>query len=110
MVDADITVGLLISEIVGIGGPTYEFRDISPVDLMDGGIPGGNIRVGFLFNPGRATFIDRPGGDATTATTASLGATELNYPTARAVLTRRILRSMTAGKHRQPLSCSMGTR
>ena len=28
---------------------------------------GGNIRVGFLFNPARVTFVDRPGGDATTA-------------------------------------------
>jgi predicted extracellular nuclease len=40
------------------------------VDDEDGGQPGGNIRVGFLFRTDRGlTFVDRPGGDATTATT-----------------------------------------
>ena len=40
------------------------------VDNEDGGQPGGNIRVGFLFRTDRGlSFIDRPGGDATTPTT-----------------------------------------
>lgn len=84
-VAADITYGILITEIVAAGGPTYEYRDISPADKMDGGVPGGNIRVGFLFNPSRVTFVDRPGGDATTATTAALGPTgvELSYSPGR---------------------------
>ena len=45
------------------GGPTYEFRQIDPVDNQDGGEPGGNIRVGFLFRTDRGlAFVDRPGG------------------------------------------------
>ena len=35
---------------------------------QDGGEPGGNIRVGFLFRTDRGlAFVDRPGGDSTTA-------------------------------------------
>ncbi|NEB71247.1 endonuclease/exonuclease/phosphatase, partial [Streptomyces fulvissimus] len=45
-----------------------DWRSIDPVDKADGGEPGGNIRQAFLFNPGRVSFTDRPGGDATTAT------------------------------------------
>jgi hypothetical protein len=37
------------NELIGAaGGPTYDFRQIDPVDDQDGGEPGGNIRVGFL--------------------------------------------------------------
>src|SRR6266540_2013540 len=49
VVDADVTFGTLIGAIQAAGGPTYEFRQINPVDDQDGGEPGGNIRVGFLF-------------------------------------------------------------
>jgi hypothetical protein len=43
-------------------GPVYRFRQINPVDDQDGGEPGGNIRVGLLFNSARVSFIDRAGG------------------------------------------------
>ena len=47
----------------------YEYRQIDPVDDQDGGEPGGNIRVGFLFRTDRGlSFVDRPGGNATTPT------------------------------------------
>ncbi len=72
--DASQTYGLLIAAIQAAGGPVYDYRDIAPLDLTDGGAPGGNIRVGFLFRLDRVTFVDRPGGDAVTATTVSLGA------------------------------------
>ena len=72
-VDASETYGALIAAIQTAGGPVYEYRDIAPLDGLDGGVPGGNIRVGFLFNPARVTFIDRPGGDATTATSSRFG-------------------------------------
>ncbi len=36
----------------------YDFRDIAPEDGKDGGKPGTNIRVGFLFNKDRVNFID----------------------------------------------------
>ena len=66
-VAADQTVKKLIDAIVAAGGPAYDWRSIDPVDLADGGEPGGNIRQVFLFNPARVSFTDRPGGDATTA-------------------------------------------
>lgn len=73
IVDANITLQLLIDAIAAAGGPAYEFRQINPVDDRDGGEPGGNIRVGFLFNPSRVTFVDRPGGDSTTDITVTSG-------------------------------------
>jgi hypothetical protein len=60
---------MLISAIGAAGGPHYGYRQIDPQDDQDGGAPGGNIRVGFLFRTDRGLrFVDRPGGDATTAT------------------------------------------
>jgi predicted extracellular nuclease len=68
--DASVTWNMLIAAIQAAGGPLYEFRQIDPVDDQDGGEPGGNIRVGFLFRTDRgASFVDRPGGDSTTPTT-----------------------------------------
>jgi predicted extracellular nuclease len=68
-VTAKTTWTKLIDAIKAAGGPTYDYRQIDPQNLTDGGEPGGNIRVGFLFRPDReVTFVDRPGGDATTAT------------------------------------------
>jgi hypothetical protein len=66
--DATLTLQQLIAAIQATGGPAYQFRQIDPVDDQDGGQPGGNIRVGFLFNPLRVSFVDRPGGTATAAT------------------------------------------
>ncbi|MBO0932999.1 cellulose binding domain-containing protein [Fibrella aquatilis] len=71
VVDANVTFGLLINAITSAGGPTYQYRQINPVDDQDGGQPGGNIRVGFLFNPARVSFVDRPGGTSTAATTVN---------------------------------------
>ena len=67
--DASVTWNLLIAAITAAGGPAYQYRQIDPVDDQDGGEPGGNIRVGFLFRTDRElAFIDRPGGGSTTAT------------------------------------------
>jgi predicted extracellular nuclease len=67
--DASATWNALIAAIQAAGGPLYEFRQIDPVDDQDGGAPGGNIRVGFLFRTDRGlSFIDRPGGTSTTGT------------------------------------------
>ena len=67
VVAADQTLKRFVDAIVAAGGPRYEWRQIDPQDVTDGGEPGGNIRVGFLFDPQRVSFVDRPGGDATTA-------------------------------------------
>jgi endonuclease/exonuclease/phosphatase family metal-dependent hydrolase len=56
VVDADLTASTLIKSIESIGGPTYEYQEIPPKNGQDGGQPGGNIRVGFLFNPERVTL------------------------------------------------------
>jgi predicted extracellular nuclease len=66
-VAADVTLQRFVDAIVAAGGPRYEARAIDPANNQDGGEPGGNIRVAFLFNPARVSFVDRPGGDATTA-------------------------------------------
>ncbi|BAY76078.1 hypothetical protein NIES25_25270 [Nostoc linckia NIES-25] len=71
VVDASVTFQQLINAIAAAGGPTYEYRQINPVDDTNGGEPGGNIRVGFLFNPNRVTFVDRPGGTSTSSTTVT---------------------------------------
>ncbi|EHR63620.1 endonuclease/exonuclease/phosphatase family protein [Saccharomonospora cyanea] len=67
VVSADETLRRFTDAIEAAGGPRYEWRQIDPVEGADGGQPGGNIRVGFLFNPERVRFVDREGGDATTA-------------------------------------------
>jgi predicted extracellular nuclease len=69
VVAADQSWQRLIAAIVAAGGPVYEFRQIDPLNNADGGAPGGNIRVGFLFNSDRGLeFVDRPGGSATSGT------------------------------------------
>ena len=69
VVDASQTWARLIAAVEAAGGPLYEYRQIDPENNADGGQPGGNIRVGFLFRTDRGlSFIDRPGGDATTPT------------------------------------------
>ena len=68
-VDAGPTYDRFIAAISAVGGPAYEYRQIDPVNNADGGAPGGNIRVGFLFRTDRGLeFVDRPGGTATNET------------------------------------------
>ena len=69
IVDASTTLMTLISAIAAAGGPSYSYRQIDPLDGQDGGEPGGNIRVVFLFNPARVSFVDRAGGTSAVATT-----------------------------------------
>lgn len=72
VVDPSVTIGNLITAISAAGGPTYGYRQINPVNDQDGGEPGGNIRQIFLFRTDRGlSFVDRPGGDSTTATTVT---------------------------------------
>jgi uncharacterized protein len=78
VVDASLTYKTLIDAlakltegIAAAGGPTYQYRQIDPVDDTNGGEPGGNIRVGFLFNPDRVSFVDTPGGTSTSNTTVT---------------------------------------
>ena len=61
-VDASTTFTMLAQAITVAGGPSYQFRNIDPENGKDGGEPGGNIRIGFLFRTDRGlSFVDRPG-------------------------------------------------
>ncbi|GAA2121136.1 endonuclease/exonuclease/phosphatase family protein [Actinomadura alba] len=59
VVAADQTLTKLTAAISAAGGPKHDWREIDPVNDQDGGEPGGNIRVVFLFNPERVSFVDR---------------------------------------------------
>ncbi|MFF5675659.1 endonuclease/exonuclease/phosphatase family protein [Streptomyces hygroscopicus] len=69
VVSAGVTLKKLTDAIKAAGGPSYEWRQIDPVNDQDGGQPGGNIRVAFLYNPERVSFTDIPGGNSTTPVT-----------------------------------------
>jgi predicted extracellular nuclease len=65
--DSNLTLDTLVAAIEAAGGPSYEYRYIAPVDGQDGGEPGGNIRVAFLFRTDRGlAFVDRAGAGSTT--------------------------------------------
>lgn len=61
--DASASYERLIAAIIAAGGPAYEWTDIAPEYNQDGGEPGGNIRVGYLYNPQRVTLAEAPKGD-----------------------------------------------
>ncbi len=65
VVDANLTYETLIAAIQASGGPAYDYRQVNPVDDQDGGEPGGNIRVGFLFRTDAdgLKFVDRATGE-----------------------------------------------
>ncbi len=68
IVDASVTLTKLHDAVIAAGGPTYVWRQIDPVNLQDGGAPGGNIRQAFFFRTDRGVaFVDRPGAGSTTA-------------------------------------------
>jgi hypothetical protein len=63
----------LLAAIDTAGGPSYDYRQIDPVNNADGGAPGGNIRVGFLFRTDlpELRFVDRAGGTSTNDTSVA---------------------------------------
>ena len=63
--DATASYERLIKDIQTAGGPTYAWTDIAPEYNQDGGQPGGNIRVGFLYNPERVTLAEGTKGTST---------------------------------------------
>jgi predicted extracellular nuclease len=67
---ADLTLNTLAAAIEKAGGPKYAWRQIDPVNNAEGGEPGGNIRVAFMYRTDRPVkFVDRAGGGSTTPTT-----------------------------------------
>ncbi|HEU5329360.1 MAG TPA: Ig-like domain-containing protein, partial [Thermomicrobiales bacterium] len=60
-VDATTTVNLLLAAITRSGGPAYQAAWINPQNNHDGGQPGGNIRVVFLYRTDRGVaFVNQP--------------------------------------------------
>lgn len=76
--DASQSYEALINEIASQGGPAYSWTDIAPEYNQDGGAPGGNIRVGYLYNPERVKLKEAPKGTATDAVAYENGDLTLN--------------------------------
>ncbi|KAH8880532.1 DNase I-like protein [Thozetella sp. PMI_491] len=51
LVDANVTLNTLTAAIKTASGVSYEWTQINPVNGSDGGQPGGNIRVAYLYKP-----------------------------------------------------------
>ncbi|MDS3861577.1 endonuclease/exonuclease/phosphatase family protein [Thermosynechococcaceae cyanobacterium BACA0444] len=79
IVSAAQTAQLLINGIKHEGGPDYEYLDISPINNADGGQPGGNIRVAFLYNPQRLNLVNNPQGPGQSQTPVQIKATGLSH-------------------------------
>ena len=52
----------LAERIKSFGGPEYKYTEVAPIDGKDGGKPGSNIRVAYLYNPNRVTLIGKDKG------------------------------------------------
>lgn len=75
----DQSYARLIKAIQSAGGPEYKYINIDPEMNKDGGQPGANIRVGFLYNPNRVQFDSKiKPGDANTAVSYQKGNLTLN--------------------------------
>ncbi|CAZ80990.1 unnamed protein product [Tuber melanosporum] len=67
-VSSNQTLAALSAAIRDRSGVSYEFAVIDPVDGMDGGQPGGNIRVAYFYNPEFFTVRNPNPGSSTEAT------------------------------------------
>jgi len=66
-ISADQTYQGIIDQILVLGGPRYGYVDIDPIPGSDGGIPLGNIRVGYLYRlDSGLSMAQAPYGDAKT--------------------------------------------
>lgn len=69
------TLDRLIAAIAAAGGPTYKATWVDPSNNQDGGAPGANIRVAYLYNDDRVDLVAPssrlPGSDGSAAFTAS---------------------------------------
>jgi predicted extracellular nuclease len=58
VVDATETLQALADAIVAAGGPTYAFATVDPEEGTSGGVPCGNIRNAFLYDPAHVELIE----------------------------------------------------
>ncbi|KAH6900761.1 Endonuclease/exonuclease/phosphatase [Thelonectria olida] len=78
VVSANETLIALADGIEEASGVAYDYVDIDPVNNQDGGQPGGNIRVAYLYRPDRVALVDVNPGNATQANEVLDGA-KLKY-------------------------------
>ena len=78
VVTAALNFQSLVTAITSKGGPAYDFRCIDPEENRDGGEPGTNIRVGFLFRTDRVEFVDR--GLPTNTYAKTYGVAQASWP------------------------------
>jgi uncharacterized protein len=55
-VDGAQSAQKIIDKVIALGGPTYQYTEIAPANNQDGGAPGANIRVAFLYNKDRVSL------------------------------------------------------
>ncbi|KAI5857843.1 Endonuclease/exonuclease/phosphatase [Tricharina praecox] len=75
---ANETLAALSAEVAALSGITYSSVEIAPENGKDGGAPGGNIRVAYLYNPTVLSLTPGTAGNAT-AGTAILPSGALTY-------------------------------
>lgn len=80
VVDANETLSALSASIATRSSVTYDFVEIAPVNNADGGQPGGNIRVAYLYNPAIVALANHNPGTATTAVSVQPGPSLSNNP------------------------------
>ncbi|KAK3644377.1 hypothetical protein LTR56_009629 [Elasticomyces elasticus] len=79
VVDANLTLSALTSAINAASSTvSYTAVDIDPVDDQDGGQPGGNIRVAYLYNP-KVLRLHNPRPGSSTDATEVLPGPELSF-------------------------------
>ncbi|KAF7171890.1 hypothetical protein CNMCM6106_006244 [Aspergillus hiratsukae] len=78
VVSANKTLSTLVQSITNQGGTNYSFIDIAPVNKEDGGQPGGNIRLAYLYDPSVIRLRNANPGSNTDANEVLAGA-ELKY-------------------------------
>jgi uncharacterized protein len=78
-VDGTQSAQKIIDKIKELGGPTYAYTEVAPLNNTDGGAPGGNIRVAFLYKTDRVSLTTgAPKGTATQSVGYENGKLTLN--------------------------------
>ncbi|MHC0036457.1 endonuclease [Pseudoneobacillus sp. C159] len=78
-VDGSQSAQKIIDAVKALSGPTYAYVEIAPQNNTDGGAPGGNIRVAFLYNKDRVSLTTgAPKGTATQSVGYQNGKLTLN--------------------------------
>lgn len=68
----------LANKIKELGGPSYNYVEIEPVNNDEGGKPGSNIRVAYLYNPKRVNLVNKEKGGSSEAAKFVNGELEKN--------------------------------